>query len=69
MKVDSYKCDVCQTQKREANHWFRGYKLLITRGVVVIEWDGSPPLDDVENFESHLCGADCVMQWVSKNLL
>ena len=68
MKIDSWKCDICNVQRREANHWFRAYKL-ISGGVVIIHWDEKPTGDDVENFEAHLCGADCVTQWLSKNLL
>ena len=68
MKIDSYACDVCQVQKKAANHWWRGYKLMDRQGVVIIEWDGLPTADSVENFEAHLCGASCVAEWVSKRL-
>lgn len=68
MKVDSYKCDGCGTEKKGANHWFRAYKLM-AGGVVIIPWDGMSPHDDVEDFEAHLCGAACVSKWVSENLL
>lgn len=71
MKVDSYKCDGdgCRTQKQDANHWFRGYKLINGAGVVIIQWDATPTTDEVEDFEAHLCGAACVTEWLSKNLL
>jgi len=69
MKVDSWKCDGegCGIQKAETNHWFRGYKLA-AGGVVLIPWNGAPPVEEVEDFEAHLCGANCVTGWVSKNL-
>lgn len=69
MKIDTYQCDICQVQKRDANHWFRGYKLSDQRGIVIIGWDAIPTGDVVEDFEAHLCGADCLHQWLSKNLL
>lgn len=67
MKIDSYACDVCQVQKKAANHWWRGYKLSDAQGVVIVEWD-STTVEPVENFEAHLCGASCVAEWVSKRL-
>lgn len=69
MKVDSWKCDGCGIPKKEVNHWFKAYKLFQALGVVVIGWDVAPPVEEVENFEAHLCGADCVTKWVSTNLL
>lgn len=59
---------MCTVQKGKANHWWRGYKLMKTRGVVIIEWDGTPTTDDVEDLEAHLCGASCATEWLSKNL-
>lgn len=68
MKIDTFQCDVCKTQKKEANHWFKGYKFLLG-GLAIHRWDDTPTGDDVENFEAHLCGADCLTQWISKNFL
>lgn len=68
-KIDTFQCDVCQVQKQKSNHWFRGYKLTEARGVVIITWDAVPTADDVEDLEVHLCGAECVNQWLSKTLL
>ena len=68
MKVDTYQCDGCRIQKKETNHWFRGYKLLDQQSIAIVEWNGTPPSDEVENSEAHLCGASCVTEWVSKTL-
>lgn len=69
MKVETYACDRCHVQKKDVNHWFRAYKLMRKQGVVIIEWDATPTGDEVEDFEAHLCGANCVTEWLSKNLL
>ena len=68
MKIDSWSCDICGVQKQRTNHWFRGYQLS-AGGIVIIPWDAPPTADNVEDFEKHLCGADCSTQWLSKTLL
>jgi len=68
MKVDTYKCDQCGIQKGVTNHWWRGYAFGDCKGIVVIEWDGIPPTENVKDFEAHLCGLSCLSEWVSKQL-
>lgn len=70
MKVETYACDQCKTHRKDANHWFKGYKLAQGKGVMVIEWEATSLLSDEDvDDEAHLCGASCVSQWVSQNLL
>lgn len=75
MKVDSYKCDQCATQKREVNHWFKGYTLPNNAGLVIVQWDVTRAVIDGDSLvldldkAAHLCGASCVTEWLSKNLL
>ena len=33
------------------------------------KWNAPPPREEVEDFEGHLCGASCAVEWLSKNLL
>jgi hypothetical protein len=71
MKVDTYKCDVCNVQKQTSNHWWL-LRLVPDQnsseplGANILRWDADDPLNS--DFE-HICGADCVTQWLSKNLL
>lgn len=69
MEVQTFACDICQTQKKAANHWFRGFRL--PQGVLITEWDvtAGSVIRGLEEPHAHLCGADCVTQWLSKNLL
>ena len=75
MKIDSFACDVCGKQKKEANHWFRGRELPSSAGVVIVQWDVERAVIDGDslvldlNKDAHLCGAECATQWLSKNLL
>jgi hypothetical protein len=71
-KLDTYICDGCQRQKTASNHWFKAYKLNGVVGVVIVSWEVFEVSDRLElsaDGEAHLCGADCVTQWTSKNLL
>ena len=76
MKIDSWKCDGCGVQKKDANHWFKGYQL-VEKGIVIAPWDtgeafiaGGGTLSlDIDRADAHLCGASCVTEWLSKNLL
>ncbi len=68
MEIKTHACDICTVQKQGANHWWRIHKR-IDGGVVITRWEDTPTTDDVENFEAHLCGANCVHEWLSKNLL
>lgn len=74
MKVDTFQCDGCGKQKEKSNHWFRGYELPMS-GVVIVSWDVARAVIDGESLPldldkaAHLCGAACVTEWLSKNLL
>ncbi len=72
MKVDSWKCDECSTEKGRTNHWWKAYKLNGVAGVFIVSWDVSAVSEKLElstDGEAHLCGAACVSKWVSENLL
>lgn len=78
MKVDTYKCDICGIQKQDANHWFRAFT--VPGGAIILTWDAVKDDGSMPSFEStpgffvvkniaDICGADCVTQWLSRNLL
>lgn len=59
MKIDTYKCDECATQKGENNHWFRftGFPDQFS----VTDWNGSDYPATI-----HLCSDTCVIKSVQK---
>lgn len=83
-KVDTYACNVCQVQKKEANHWFHAH--VVGSGVVLIPWSEawtiggelrvhSESSDEkglvaaqVANADAHLCGLEHALQWAGKQL-
>ncbi|HEX5704908.1 MAG TPA: hypothetical protein VFX97_17045 [Pyrinomonadaceae bacterium] len=77
MKVDTYQCDICRVQKKDANHWFEGYLLSgedKPAGVQIHRWGSNPVTGEVhgpspEHADVHLCGAACAINWISENLL
>lgn len=76
MKVETYACDQCKTQKKDANHWFKAYRFEDVQGVAIVPWKaesvyiagGGTVSAVTENADAHLCGANCVTEWLSKNL-
>lgn len=71
-RVDTFCCDVCGRQKKDANHWFRAYRLHGVDGIIVVSWEAAAVLGRLElstDGEVHLCGAECGSQWVSRTLL
>jgi len=76
MKIETHACDNCKAQKKETNHWWKVYQCSLG-GVLVTAWDSNPrrrknpqTTPEVEfTAETHLCGASCVTEWLSKNLL
>lgn len=80
MKVETYACDQCKTQKKATNHWFRAYRVKDSTtendqaGILILTWDAKSEtvasgFNDIESANAHLCGANCVTEWLSKNLL
>ena len=65
MKVDTFACDICGTQKKETNHWFMSWTTENPKGVTVILW--TPELVRTDS-TSHLCGIECATKWVAKQL-
>ena len=57
MKSEIYRCDVCRTEKKESNHWYRG--LRIAGGYVTYTWGALAP-DEAR--AEHLCGLPCAMK-------
>lgn len=68
MKIETFACDQCKTQKKDANHWFRA-AVLVDASIVIRPWESRPLELELKTPEAHLCGAACVSQWVSQNLL
>ena len=65
-EIKTYACDECRVQKKETNHWWEVFRLPDTQGIAIFPFDG-------ESFEgwvkvADLCGANCVAQYMSKNL-
>lgn len=65
MEIKTILCDVCKFQKKEANHWFKAVKLSVP-GVSVYPWEAEV---DAAREISHLCGIECVMKWVGRQLV
>ena len=72
-KVDTYACNVCQVQKKEANHWMHGH--LIGTGVAIFPWGMATVPEDpgmialtIDNADAHLCGLEHALQWAGKEL-
>jgi len=79
MKVETYACDVCGTQKKAANRWWKVYKVAQLIGTETVEnapllgllitaWDAVPEGMRLKETTAHLCGEGCVTQYISKNL-
>jgi hypothetical protein len=64
MKVNTYACDVCGAQRKEANHWF-AVMIGEYRQVTIYLW-GTAPVDDA--FVNHICGIECLNKFVNKQL-
>lgn len=65
MKIDTYKCDECGTQKGEINHWFRlrPSPTWADKGpwVSILGWT-----TDYQDKDMHLCSDACVIKSVQK---
>ena len=69
MKIETFCCDVCQVQKKDANRWWTAYR--VAGGLSILSFHSDPPgekdlIDEVE--PAHLCGEECAMKYISKNL-
>jgi hypothetical protein len=71
MKVDTYACDVCQTIKKDTNHWW----LMWIDGHDDASFCGLPAmhaapwnLRGLATAEFHLCGEACVQKKVAEFL-
>lgn len=59
---EPYACDICNTMKREANHWFLGH-IDYTEGYVsVVPWSSSGA---AAGTVVHLCGLTCCQRWLA----
>jgi hypothetical protein len=68
-----YACNICNVLKKPSNRWYRCYlHIELTPVLVVLHWDSMNPVGmdqlSVENADAHLCGIECLHQWISKNL-
>lgn len=75
MKVETFQCDVCGTQKKAANRWWKvgiipaaNTKLLTEIGMIVTPWEIVPEDRTAIASIAHLCGEQCLIQYISKNL-
>ena len=64
MKIDTWACDICKTQKKETNHWYKGWinEEFSGRGICIYQWHV-----EVSNCV-HLCGIECVTKWMGREL-
>jgi len=76
----SYRCDICNIEKQQSNHWLKGYLLYaesaVSSGIIIVPWLS----DDVAMTDegqvrlrllkpgAHLCGEAHAIKWASKNL-
>lgn len=82
MKVETYACDVCGIQKKDANRWWKvaflagGADKQKRLGVLITSWNVDPitQLKSPQTFNAPLlnvadvCGEECAMKFISKNL-
>ncbi len=75
MKVNSWQCDICGVQKKDANRWWKVYSLEGDRGILIAPWDAvrvsltdEQPVFLALDDAVHLCGEQHVMEWLSKTL-
>lgn len=68
-KIETYACDVCHTQRKEANHWWKVHR--VDGGALVLGWDDELTrlVGTVETADAHLCGVQHVLEWLSKHVL
>ncbi len=64
-KVESYRCDICGTLKKEANHWFVAVR--VPYGAHIYVWDAPCAGHDHENI-AHLCGSECATKFMMRCL-
>jgi hypothetical protein len=68
-KKEVYVCDVCGTERKEANHWFTAWDsgvcdfngMSAGYAIVIAKW-GAHVGEDVK----HLCGQACVHKFVDE---
>ena len=77
----SYRCDICNIEKQESNHWWKGYIFTDeeddTIALTITPW-AIENLETVSIFEqskvklpkpdAHLCGEAHAIEWASRNL-
>jgi hypothetical protein len=69
MKIDQpYKCNYCDKQKEEANHWFiRLVGASPVLGFNLYRWDEvDPDTTDCEHICSQECASKALSQWMSQ---
>jgi hypothetical protein len=70
VKVDTYACDVCQTQKKDTNHWWLMWIREVDEprfevpAMELTPWNTSA----LDKAAIHLCGEACVAKKVSEFL-
>lgn len=76
--IQTYACDICSTQKKNTNRWWKVFLLKGDEGqpagVVMLEWDINEVTTSkarfggftTEDADAHLCGVGHLMEWISK---
>lgn len=77
--VQTYSCDNCSKQRGQTERWFKAFLLEADKdnkpaGFLIIEWEVdtiSRPKELGGRFiadraDGHLCGTNCLMEWISK---
>jgi hypothetical protein len=61
MKLEVYTCDVCSTQKGEANHWWRVVPDPNVPSFTLVPFSVIPRAD-----HQHVCGQECAAKALAK---
>lgn len=62
-RVETVSCDVCNVQKKDANHWWRIYRN--KQGLCVVRHHAPAP-DGDSLIVLDLCGTTCLMKKISE---
>ena len=66
-QFDAYKCDECGAIKGDVNHWWQFVRVPGPR-IVIFGWDCPVRDENAAALVKHLCGIECVMKTVSREL-
>lgn len=64
MKVQTYGCDYCSTQKAESNHWF--VRCPSDQGFLLYRWDKVAQEEIDAPGNEHICSESCASKALSR---